>query len=169
MCVCVCVCVCVKFCEMFYYLKENMVYQSPKLHVWKLIGLGGTKIHYWHYSQRNCTTVQHIKPVNDDSKNWTNHLIREGLMDWRYQGMFSLTCKWLGCYLNFRIWFAKRYYWTWKFKNYELNGSCGKYNRHYAACLKNAVNILSAVIYVYIYMYIYICIYIYVCIYKMNF
>ena len=143
------------FCEMFYYLKGNIVYQSPKLHVWKLIGLDGTKTHYWHYSQRNCTTVQHINPVNEDSKNCTNHLIWDGLMGLRYLGMPSLTCKLLGWYLNFRIWFAKRCHWIWKDEYYEINSSCGKYKRYYAACLKNAVNILAAVRYIYIYIYIY--------------
>jgi hypothetical protein len=91
------------FCEMLYYLMENMVYQSSKLHVWVLIGLGGTSMHYWHYLQRNCTTVQHVKPVNGESKSWTVHLIWEGLIGWRYLGMPSLTFKWLGWYLNFGI------------------------------------------------------------------
>ena len=116
-----CVCVCVwNCCEMLYYLKENMVYQSPKFHVWELRGLDGTKIHYWCYSQTNCTTVQQIKPVNGDSKSWTNHLIWDGIMSLTHLRMSSLTCKWLRCYLNFRIWAAKAHYWTWKIKNFEI-------------------------------------------------
>jgi hypothetical protein len=31
-------------------------------------------LHYWHHSQWNRRTVQHIKPINGKSKNWTIHL-----------------------------------------------------------------------------------------------
>ena len=45
---------------------------------------------------------------------------------------------------------------TEKDKITKLKAFCGKQNRDYAACLKNAVNILVAHIYIYIYIFAYV-------------